>query len=152
MEIEACPWWKEEKKMVRQPYEDGVRKLNVIIAAFQNRGLKEPENFKILLIKMFWQNLDKKHLNRQLTISVKDVFNWCNARWNVPVEEYTPCKNNVQNKSPALTVTVTVTKFRNFQMATPTFFYGSVILIEKNLKWGWNGILGQKPVDLIRDK
>ncbi|GBM76248.1 hypothetical protein AVEN_105428-1 [Araneus ventricosus] len=45
MEIEACPLWKEEKKMVRQPYEDGVRKLNVIIAAFQNSGLKEPENF-----------------------------------------------------------------------------------------------------------
>ncbi|GBN80472.1 hypothetical protein AVEN_109445-1 [Araneus ventricosus] len=90
MEIEAYPWWKEERKMVLQPYEDGVRKLNAIIAAFQNRGLKEPEKFKILSIKMFWQNLDKKHLNRQLTVSVKDVFNWCSVRWNVPVEEYTP--------------------------------------------------------------
>ncbi|GBN90381.1 hypothetical protein AVEN_235143-1 [Araneus ventricosus] len=31
-------------------------------------------------------------------------------------------KNDVKKDSSALTVTVTVTKFRKFQMATPTFF------------------------------
>ncbi|GBM15033.1 hypothetical protein AVEN_266921-1 [Araneus ventricosus] len=72
------------RKMVRQLYEDGIRKLNAIIAAFQNRSLKN------LNLKMFWQNLDKKHLNHQLTVSVKDVFNCCNDRMNVPVEEDEP--------------------------------------------------------------
>ncbi|GBL74968.1 hypothetical protein AVEN_243777-1 [Araneus ventricosus] len=70
------------REMVRQLSEDGIRKPNAIIAAFQNRSLKEPE--------MFWQNIDKKSLDHQLTVSVKDVFNWCNSRMDAPFEEDKP--------------------------------------------------------------
>ncbi|GBO43001.1 hypothetical protein AVEN_253874-1 [Araneus ventricosus] len=74
------------REMVRQLFEDGIRKPNAIIAAFQNRGLKEPEKMELtnFLAKV------RQEKFRPPTISVKDVFNWCNARMDVPVEEDTP--------------------------------------------------------------
>ncbi|GBN07365.1 hypothetical protein AVEN_182099-1 [Araneus ventricosus] len=69
--------------MVRQLFEDGIRKPNAIIAAFQNRGLKEPEKLKL---KTFLAKVRQEKFGPP-TISVKDVFNWCNARMDVPVED-----------------------------------------------------------------
>ncbi|GBL78082.1 hypothetical protein AVEN_143380-1 [Araneus ventricosus] len=74
------------REMVRQLFEDGIRKPNAMLAAFQNRGLKEPE---ILKLKNFLAKVRQEKFGLP-TISVKDVFNWCNARMDVPVEEDTP--------------------------------------------------------------
>ncbi|GBM65566.1 hypothetical protein AVEN_169848-1 [Araneus ventricosus] len=74
------------REMVHQLFEDRIRKSNAIIAAFQNRGLKEPEKLKL---KNFLAKVKQEKFGPP-TISVKDVFNWCNARMDVPVEEDTP--------------------------------------------------------------
>ncbi|GBO13675.1 hypothetical protein AVEN_119247-1 [Araneus ventricosus] len=74
------------REMVRQLFEDGIRKPNAIIAGFQNRGLKEPEKMELtnFLAKVRQEKFGPP------TISVKDVFNWCKARMDVPVEGDTP--------------------------------------------------------------
>ncbi|GBM77454.1 hypothetical protein AVEN_141835-1 [Araneus ventricosus] len=54
MEIEAYPVSMVAREMVRHLFEDGIRKPNAIVAAFQNGSLKEPEKLKLknFLIKL----------------------------------------------------------------------------------------------------
>ncbi|GBM54102.1 hypothetical protein AVEN_247713-1 [Araneus ventricosus] len=73
------------REMVRQLFEDGIRKPNAIVAAFQNRCLKEPKKLKL---KNFLVKLRQEKFGPP-TIPVKD-FNWCDARMDVAVEQRFP--------------------------------------------------------------
>ncbi|XP_077289789.1 uncharacterized protein LOC143913700 [Arctopsyche grandis] len=74
------------RKIVCQMFDDGIKKPNAIIASFQDRGLPEPDKTKLynFLAKLRHEKLETP------TISVTDVFNWCNARMGVPVEDDKP--------------------------------------------------------------
>ena len=49
------------------------------------------------------------------------------------IERYA-LKNDIENNSVTQTVTVTVRKYRKFQIATPSFLYWNEISIVKNPK------------------
>lgn len=76
----------QSRALVEELFLDGIRRPNAIIAAFQSRGVKEPEKSKL---NNFLAKLRIKHFG-QLTISLNSVLCWCQERNEIPTEEDKP--------------------------------------------------------------
>ncbi|XP_031357818.1 uncharacterized protein LOC116181586 [Photinus pyralis] len=74
------------KLLVRQLYNDGIKKPNAIIAAFRARKEQPPVKSQL---KTFLTSLRSKTLGAS-TISAGELSNWCSANSNVPSNEDQP--------------------------------------------------------------
>ena len=74
------------KMVIRQLFNEGIRKPNFILDTLRNRNLSEPAKAKVVY---YLQQLRREKYG-QPTVSGSDITKWCTERITVPSDKDTP--------------------------------------------------------------